>query len=117
MSGIDVSDVTHAPFPESFRVAVIVVGDFVLFGSVYVIFARTVVRGLSSVIGTWMLRREHATPEKVGVKFAITGGRPTMPESVTAVSAAPRVVANAGKLNFPSARVLAAARAKVTETV
>lgn len=92
-------------------------GDFVLFGSVYVIFARTVVIGLSSVIGTWMLRREHAIPEKVGVKFAITGGRPTMPESVIAVSAVPRVVANAGKLNFPSVRVLAAARAKVTETV
>ena len=72
---------------------------------------------LSSVIGTWMLRREHAIPAKVGVKFAITGGRPATPMRVSAASAAPRVVAVAGKLNSPSASALAAARAKVTETV
>ena len=59
MSGIDVSDVTHAPFPESFRVAVIVVGDFVLFGSVYVIFARTVVRGDGREVGTIKIHNNY----------------------------------------------------------
>ena len=50
--GTSVRDVTHEPFPESFKGVVIVVGDGGFCGSVYVIFAVTVLMGLSSVIGT-----------------------------------------------------------------
>lgn len=53
----------------------------------------------------------------MGVNFAITGGRPTTPVRVSAVSAVPRVVKVAGRLKSPSVSALAAARAKVAETV
>ena len=64
-----------------------------------------------------MLRREHASPEKYGVNTPMTGGRPTIPVRDSAVSGAPRVVRDAGRLNSPSGSELAEARAKVAVTV
>jgi hypothetical protein len=64
-----------------------------------------------------MLRREHASPEKYGVKVPITGGWPTIPVRVSVVFGAPRVVRAARRLNSPSGRALAEARAKVAVTV
>jgi len=64
-----------------------------------------------------MLRREHASPEKYGVKVPITGGWPTIPVRVSALSGAPRVVRDARRLNSPSGSELAEARAKVVVTV
>jgi len=64
-----------------------------------------------------MLRREHASPEKYGVKVPITGGWPTIPVRDSAVTGAPRVERDAGRLNPPSGSELAEARAKVAVTV
>ena len=64
-----------------------------------------------------MLRREHASPEKYGVNAPMTGGRPTIPIRDSAVTGAPRVERDAGRLNPPSGSELAEARAKVAVTV
>lgn len=47
----------------------------------------------------------------------MTGGRPTIPVRDSAVTGAPRVVRDAGRLNSPSGSELAEARAKVAVTV
>ena len=63
------------------------------------------------------MRREHASPEKYGVNAPMTGGRPTIPVRDSAVTGAPRVERDAGRLNPPSGSELAEARAKVAVTV
>ena len=58
-----------------------------------------------------MLSVEHAN---VGVKSAITGGRPKVPANVSALVKEVCVVKVAGSLNCPSARAVAAISAAAT---
>lgn len=108
---------THEPLPESVKLMVRVVGAS---PPLRVRAATTLLRGDSSVTGTWMETFAHEAPLKRTVMAPTCGGRPTAPSNCNVVVGALVAVMRAGKSKRPSGKVealeyaTAVARAKVT---